>query len=206
MKRMQIGFTLIEILIALMVFAILATITASSLYYAFNTRTRVNEQAKRLSDLQLTIALIQKDCLQALERPIRVNDMVLVPAFVGQNNSLELTRDGNINPQSLEKRSNLKRIALVCENHRLIRRTWASLDPIDLQVFEDRVLLDNLNHCHFNYLNQSLQLLPEWHAQALSQNQSKETLPKAIQMNLTLNDWGEMSLLFAIPGALYATS
>ena len=47
------GFTLIEILIALTVFAILATITSSTLYYAFNTRTRVNEQSERLSTLQL---------------------------------------------------------------------------------------------------------------------------------------------------------
>ncbi|NYQ85965.1 GspJ family T2SS minor pseudopilin variant LspJ, partial [Escherichia coli] len=64
------GFTLIEILIALTVFAILATITSSTLYYAFNTRTRVNAQAERLNALQLAISIIQQDTSQTVERAI----------------------------------------------------------------------------------------------------------------------------------------
>lgn len=197
------GFTLIEILIALTVFAVLATITSSSLYYAFTTRTLVNAQADRLNSLQLAISLIQQDTIQAIERPIRGNEMRLFPAFIGQTHYLELTRDGTINPQSIEKRSTLERIALVCEEDKLMRRTWPSLDSNDRNTHEDKILLDNLKECHFNYLNQNLQSLPEWREQALTQNQRKEPLPKAIQLNITLKDWGEMNYLFIIPGALY---
>lgn len=198
------GFTLIEILIALTVFAILAAMTSSSLFYAFNTRTRVNAQADRLNTLQLAVSLIQQDTTQAVERAIRGNDMHLFPVFVGQPKYLELTRDGNVNPKSLEKRSTLKRIALVCMDGTLIHRTWTSLDPVDRNIYEDKVLLSNLTACHFNYLNQSLQSLSEWREQAVTQNQHKELLPKAIQINITLQEWGEMNLLFTIPGALYA--
>lgn len=200
------GFTLIEILIALMIFAILATITSSTLYYAFNTRSRVMQQAKRLSALQLSISLIQKDCLQILDRASRVNDMQLAPAFVGQTNYFEFTRDGNINPSSMEKRSSLKRMGLFCINNQLIHRTWASLDPIDVSLYEDKVLVDNLSACHFKYLNQNSQVLAQWRAQALTQNQKKEPLPKAILLNLILKDWGEMNLLFIIPGGLYVAN
>lgn len=200
------GFTLIEILIALMVFAILATITSSTLYYAFNARTRVNLQAERLNSLQLAISIIQQDTNQTVERAIRGNEMRIFPVFVGQAQYLELTRDGNVNPKSLEKRSTLKRIALVCQEEKLLRRTWASLDPSDRNIYEDKVLLDNLSACNFKYLNQTLQVLDEWREQAVTQNQRKEPFPKAIQMNLTLKDWGEMNLLFIIPEALYAPS
>jgi general secretion pathway protein J len=65
-------------------------------------------------------------------------------------------------------------------------------------------LINNLSDCNFNYLNQNLQVLTEWREQALSQNQRKEPLPKAIQLNLKLNDWGKLNLLFIIPEALYA--
>lgn len=198
------GFTLIEILIALTVFAILATMTSSSLYYAFNTRTRVNAQAERLNSLQLAISLIEQDTNQTVERAIRGNEMHLFPVFVGQAHYLELTRDGNVNPKSMEKRSTLKRIALVCQDKSLVHRTWASLDSSDRNIYEDRVLIDNLSDCNFSYLNQSLQVLPEWREQAMTQNQHKEPFPKAIQMNLTLKDWGEMNLLFIIPEAVYA--
>lgn len=198
------GFTLIEILIALMVFAIIASITSSSLYHAFNTRKLVNAQADRLSSLQLAISIIQQDTIQTVNRPVRGNEMRLFPAFIGQLEYLELTRGGYINPQSQEKRTTLKRVALVCLDGKLLRRTWSTLDPADRNTYEDRELLDKLTDCHFNYLNKNLQVLPEWREQAFAGNQPKEPLPKAIQINFKLQDWGEMNMLFIIPGALYA--
>ncbi|KTD00834.1 GspJ family T2SS minor pseudopilin variant LspJ [Fluoribacter gormanii] len=200
------GFTLIEILIALAVFAILASITSSVLYNAFTTRARVNEQSERLNALQLAISLIQQDASQTVERPIRSNEMRLLPAFIGQTNYLEFTRDGNVNPGSIEKRSTLKRVAYLCQHGTLIRRTWNSLDVIDHKNYEDKPLLNQLANCHFGYLNQNLQILPEWREQAVSLNQRKEPFPKAVQINMTLQDLGEINLLFILPGALYVSS
>jgi general secretion pathway protein J len=98
----------------------------------------------------------------------------------------------------------LKRIALLCDHNKLIRRTWATLDPVNRKAFEDKLLIGNLSDCHFNYLNQSLQLLPEWREKAVTLNQNAELFPKAIQINLTLKDWGAMNMFFIIPGGLYA--
>jgi general secretion pathway protein J len=198
------GFTLIEILIALTVFAILATLTSSSLFYAFTARTRVNAQAERLNSIQLAVSLIQQETTQAVARSIRGNDLHVFPVFVGQPQYLELTHDGNINPKSLEKRSTLKRIALLCMENKLLHRTWESLDPVDRNKYEDKILLDDVTECHFNFLNQNSQPLQEWREQAVNQNQKKELLPKAIQINITLREWGNMNLLFIIPEALYA--
>ncbi|MCE0723970.1 MULTISPECIES: GspJ family T2SS minor pseudopilin variant LspJ [Legionella] len=200
------GFTLIEILIALAIFAILATITSSVLYNAFTTRSRVNEQSERLNELQLAISLIQQDTRQTVERPIRSNEMQLLPAFIGQTNYVEFTRDGNINPGNIEKRSTLKRVAYVCQQGTLIRRTWSSLDIINQKSYEDKLLLNRLTNCHFGYLNQNLQILPEWREQAVTLNQRKEPFPKAIQFNMTLQDQGELNLLFVLPGALYVSN
>ncbi|AUH73206.1 GspJ family T2SS minor pseudopilin variant LspJ [Legionella sainthelensi] len=198
------GFTLIEILIALAVFAILATITTSVLYNAFTTRSRVNEQSYRLNEVQLAISLIQQDTSQVVERAIRGNEMRLFSAFIGQTNYLEFTRDGVVNPGSIEKRSTLKRVAYVCQEGTLIRRSWNTLDSLNRNAYEDKPLLSHLTDCHFGYLNQNLQILPEWREQAVSLNQRKEPFPKALQVNLTLQDLGEINLLFTLPGALYA--
>jgi general secretion pathway protein J len=205
MKKLK-GFTLIEILIALSIFAILATITSSTLYYAFNTRTRVNAQADQMSKLQLAISIVQQDILQIAERAIRGNDMRLFPVFIGQAHYVEFTRDGLTNPQSREKRSTLKRVAFACEEGKLIHRTWQSLDAMNRNEYQEKILIDNITECHFNYINQTLQTLTEWREGAVDQNQRAETLPKAIQINLTIKDWGEMNLLFIIAEALYAPS
>lgn len=205
MKKSK-GFTLIEILIALAVFAILATITTSIIYNAFTTRDRVNTQSESLSKLQFAISLIQQDTIQIVERSIRSNEMRLFSAFIGQVNYLEFTRDGVPNPNSIEKRSTLKRIAYVCEKGSLLRRTWSSLDMINRSNYEDKSLLEHLTDCHFGYLNQSLQVLPEWREQAVNLNQHLEIFPRAIQVNMTLPKQGQINLLFPLPESLYASS
>ncbi|ARG97451.1 GspJ family T2SS minor pseudopilin variant LspJ [Legionella micdadei] len=199
------GFTLIEILIALAVFAILAAMTSSALYYAFNTRARVNEQAEQLNALQLALTLIERDTEQVIHRDIHSgSDMHLYPAFVGEPQYLELSRSGIVNPNSEEKRSVLQRIAYFCRNNQFVRRSWISLDPVDRKGYQDKVLMDNLTHCRFAYLNANLQVLSEWQANALQQNQRAEPLPKAIRLDLTLRNWGNLSRLFIIPEGLYA--
>jgi general secretion pathway protein J len=196
------GFTLIEILIALVIFAILATITSSTLYNAFNTRTRVNEQSQRLESLQLTISFLKQDITQIVERATRSSKMSLIPMFIGRSNYLEFTRDGAVNPQGIEQRSTLKRVAYLCQNNTLKRRTWDSLDSVNRNKYSDKTLIDKLMDCHFGYLNQILELFPEWYQEALNQ----KPLPKAVQINLNLAGQGEINLLFIIPGALYASN
>lgn len=206
MKNSKQGFTLIEVLIALSVFAILATITSTALYHAFNTRARVNQQADKLNALQLAISILSRDTEQVVERRIRGNEMRLFPSFVGLPRYYEFTRDGFINPDALEARSTLKRVALICKNNQLIRRTWSVLDPVNHNKAEDKILLDNISHCEFKYINSSLQSLSEWRADALTQNQRQEPMPKAIQINFTVQNWGEFNYLLPLPPSLYVSA
>ncbi|MBA2652117.1 MAG: GspJ family T2SS minor pseudopilin variant LspJ [Tatlockia sp.] len=205
-KQKQQGYTLIEILIALAVFAILATITASSMYYAFETRARVTAQADRLNALQLALVLMERDIEQIVLRNARGKDMLIYPALDGQSKYVEFTRSGFANPNSDEKRSILKRVAYLCQNNSLLRRTWVALDAADRKAYQDKILLTELTHCEFSYLNSNVQNLSEIRASAVQPNQRAEPLPKAIQMNLTLNHWGNINYLFVIPGSLYAES
>ncbi|WP_028387674.1 GspJ family T2SS minor pseudopilin variant LspJ [Legionella fairfieldensis] len=202
--RKQTGFTLIEILIALAVFALVATMTSSVMFYAFNTRARVAEQADQLNDLQLTITRMMQDTEQAVPRPVRGNDMQNFPPFIGESHYFELTRGGLVGTDLEEKRSTMQRIAWVCHNNQLIRRSWANLDTPDRENHDTRIMLDGLTHCQFTYLNHNLQVLSEWRANAIQQNQHAEPLPEAIQIKLTPKHGGKMSFLFIIPGAFYA--
>ncbi|GGI76730.1 GspJ family T2SS minor pseudopilin variant LspJ [Legionella impletisoli] len=199
------GYTLIEIMIALAVFAILAVITSTSMYHAFTTRSRVNEQADRLNSLQLTMTIIERDTKQIIDRAIRGNDMLLIPSFIGEPGYTEFTRDGMVNPNSTEKRSTLKRVAYLCQNDKLIRRSWRMLDTPSREQYSDKVLLNKIKRCKFSYLNRSRQVLSEWRANAVQQNQTKEPLPVAFQMDIELEVWGRMNLLFIVPEALYGS-
>src|SRR5688500_612047 len=129
--KKELGFTLMEILIALAVFAILATITSSSLFYAFNTKARVAEQINRLTTLQLAIIQMERDSQQIVLRTVHGNEMQTFPVFIGEPQYLEFTRGGIANPNH-EKRSTLKRVAFLCQNNKLLRRTWPILDTANI--------------------------------------------------------------------------
>lgn len=203
MKK-QAGFTLLEVLIALVVFAIIASITSSAMYYAFNTRARLKIQADRLSHLQTGLVILSRDTRQIIDRSVRGNDMVIYTGLIGQKDSVEFTRGGLVNPNSLERRSTLQRIALICRDKQLFRRRWDLLDTLDRNRYKESVLIENLADCDFKYINHQGQVLNDWNAQAIHQEEQLEPLPKAIQLNLNLADWGKGTFLFLIPESVYS--
>lgn len=198
------AYTLIEVLIALSVFAILASITTSVLYKAFDSRARVYLQAKKLNELQLIMSLLQRETTQITDRGIHANQMRSFPAFIGQPNYIEFTHRGAVNPGFQYQRSTLKRVAYLCQNGQLIRRVWERLDQPDRQQYQDAPLLTKLTQCGFSYLSRNHQILSEWRENAMAQNQTREPLPIAIQLNVTFKDWGNLNLLFPITEGLYA--
>ena len=197
------GYTLLEILVALAVFAILSTLTASAMYQAFDTRTRVNAQANQLNALQLGLTLIARDTEQVVGQATSENATSSTLPFVGQSNYLEFTRGGLVNPNGIEARSTLKRIAYTCVGHKLIRRSWERIDTPARNHYQDKTILEHLDECKFAYMTQNHRTQSEWQVVADQQNEKVELLPIAIRFTLTPHGWGNMILLFTLPEALY---
>ncbi len=72
----------------------------------------------------------------------------------------------------MERRSTLKRVAYVCAEKKLIRRSWENLDTPNRKHYQDKILLDNLEQCSFDYLSNSRQVLPE--CKPMQFNKTKE--------------------------------
>lgn len=206
----NVGYTLIEIMVALSVFALLAVMTSTAMYHAFDTRARINKQTDELNTIQVALTLIKQDTEQAIERSVRDVNMHLLPAFIGEKKYMAFTRSGYINPGSLQKRSNLQRVAYLCEQGKLIRRTWEHLDTPDQREAHDKILLNNLTACSFNYVTHTQQILSSWHAADKTSPTTKLTkhskLPAAIRLTLALPNWGDAHLLFVLPRGLYGQS
>lgn len=198
------GFTLIEIIIALAIFAILATITSSLLIQSVHVQERVSLHSERTAEIELAIALLQQDITQLIPRAVRGNEMHLFPPIIGQAKYFEFTRGGVTNPMSIEQRSTLMRVAYVCEQHQLIRRIWQQLDTPDRSQYHDTALLKQLKSCSFEYMGLHNTLVSSWYQEPpRSRKPIPIFLPKAIQVNLTFTENEPLTLLFAIPGVLY---
>jgi general secretion pathway protein J len=199
-----IGYTLIEVMIALVVFAVIAAISSSVLYHAFSTRERVAVQANQLGELQLALTLFEHDTVQFVPRTVRSEMTHIFSAFVGAHQYMEFSRGGSVNPKDIAKRSGLKRVAYLCSGKELIRRSWESLDSGDRRRYEDKVLLHNLESCSFKYISKYQQIMPEWSAYTIDKYQKTQMIPAGIELTINPNKWGSMTFLFVIPEGLYA--
>lgn len=197
MKAYTRGFTLIEVMIALFIFTLLATITSGVLYRSLQTREHINQINKTLGDIQMSVNFLSQDITQMINRPIHAEGQRL-PAFIGDTNTIEFTQSRMLNPHNLEKRSTLLRVAFICENRQLIRRIYQPLDTLKRVVISDMVLLTDIDTCQFAYLNHALQIIHSWSTAVPGFGNEDSDFPKAIQWSLGIKKWGTMTLLFPV--------
>jgi general secretion pathway protein J len=203
MKKPHIdGFTLVELLIALFIFAILATLTTLSLTQSIKTKRLIDETSVALAPLEYTLLIIKQDTHHAINRAIRGNDMRLFPPFIGQKNYIEFTRNGIINPFH-EKKSNLLRVAYLCENKKLIRRIFEAVDSTDRKHYSDTTLLNNLSKCAFEYISHRGETLSEWREFALSKGKTPEFLPAGMIIHFGTKKFGEVNLDYSLSSPQY---
>lgn len=197
------GYTLIEVMVALSVFAIIAAMSANVLFHAFDIRKRVAKRANQMDELQMVTSIIRHDTEQLFLRSIRSENMRLLPMFTGKYQYLEFTRGGMINPDAAVKESSLKRIAYLCRGDALIRRSWRALDAVHRNAHDDRVLLKNLQKCSFSYISIYHQTFNDWRAFSIEDGKKTEVIPTAIQLTIAPEGLGEMQLTFIIAAGLY---
>lgn len=202
-RHRLLGYTLIEVIVALTVFAILSTMSASVMLQSFKTKTHLAEETERFNKLQLAVALVRRDVEQAVNRSVRGNEMRLFPPFIGESNYTEFTRGGFVNPNATTQSSTLKRVALMCDHNSLKRRSWVILDSPSRREYQDKMILNNLKKCSFSYISQSQEILKAWRPYAVSQKQKNAALPAGIQLTLSIQHLGDVDILFVIPEGAY---
>lgn len=129
------GFTLIEVLLAMAITAMIAVMAYAGLSAAINAASRHGEMVQRLGDVQTAIGWIVRDLRQSIDRPITDARDELRPAIIGGNDDneelLELTHSGWDNPRG-QRRSALQRVHYRLDaDHNLWRDNWIVLDRID---------------------------------------------------------------------------
>lgn len=124
------GFTLLELLIAMAVFAIMAVMAYAGLKTVIDTQQATRARAAQIRELQQTLQLMNEDFLQVAPRTVRDELGDAEPALrggPGGNTVLSLTR---LKPELLTRgeHNRLQRIAYQFEGGGLYRLVWNTLD------------------------------------------------------------------------------
>jgi general secretion pathway protein J len=193
------GFTLIEILVALVVFAAMAAITWGALSQIARARSALAAEQDRFAAVVLTMTDLERDLRQAISRPVRGNYGEPVPALLGNADRIELSRLGFANPRA-EPRSNIERVLYNIDNKTLRRGRYAVLDRAAGSVPEWRELLDQVGELRLRYLA----IDGTWRDQWPPRDTPFEELPRAVELRMRLDDLGELRRVVDLPSSMPA--
>lgn len=207
----QRGLTLLEFSIALAIFALLGAAAYGGLQNVIAARVAVAEQARRLSELQLAWQLLERDLLQAVARPVRDEFGLPRPAFSGAPPAADLpllsfSRAGWSNPQD-NPRAGLQRVAYRLRDDRLLRAYWPVLDGV-AGAGREVELLRGVGALRLQFLDRKNDWQTRWPlADGEADNRPgfagpgfpAGALPRAVEITLHLDDWGEISRLLPLP-------
>lgn len=198
------GFTLLELLVALAVFSIMAVAAYSGLRNVLYTRAAVEEQNRRLAAVQLAVYRLEQDIEQArraASATSTANPRALCSAARSRDDRLILTRAGWDNPLG-QPRASLQRVAYRLRDGRLWRLHWPVLDRGGLIEPRETLLLDRVRDFKVQFLDQD-DWRDDWPPPSSSTDDRKpdpDRLPRAVEIRLTLEDWGEITRLLPLPG------
>jgi len=174
-KGKQSGFTLPEVLVALLIFSLIAAASVYALRLGVNARDQLGEADDALRELQLARMLIKEDMAQIVLRHVRDEFGDPAPAaFQGGRDIrrgrvedderilMSFTRAGWINPDARAPRSALQYVEYVRRGDQLIRRARLYLDDAGGGERIERVLFEGVEEAGVEFLSGEFRGALEW--------------------------------------------
>lgn len=193
------GFTLLELLVAIAILALIAVAAFRLVSDTVMVRDRGLQHELALQNLQKAEMIMQRDLLQTAPRSVRDEFGDDQPAFYfPRENIMEFTRRGWRNPLQ-EIRSDMIRVRYRVENEQLVREHWQVLDRDRLSAPEKIVLLDKISGFHIQAFANG-HWNTAWPSLAQSQKDRKALpLPEAVEIRFSLQPWGKIRRVILLP-------
>ena len=200
------GFTLVELLISVAIFATVALMAGTGLRSVLTARDVAEDNATRLSELQRGMNIIQNDIEQIINRKVRDEYGDMLPAVEGSatDGYIVFTRTGVQNPLKLQ-RSSLQRIAYLIDDTDLVRQAWYYVDGAVEDNAQETIIISDIDSLEFAFLSAEEKWEEQWPTSTLESEDDEKApkpsaMPKGVELRMVLMDYGEITRLFIVPG------
>jgi general secretion pathway protein J len=184
------GFTLVEMMVALAIFGMVAATGVALLGFSVRAQAAAQGQLDRVAAERRMSAMLTADFAQAVPRIVRDIDGKAVRAFEGSDGAvagmiMTYVRTGRSNPEG-QARAGIERVDLVFNDGRLERRAYAMADgAVPASTI---VLADGLASIGLRYRDRD-----GWRTRW--DPDKRDALPRAVE--ITLSPQGRPALLIA---------
>ncbi|MDZ7584318.1 MAG: type II secretion system minor pseudopilin GspJ [Thiobacillus sp.] len=194
----QRGFTLVEMLVALTIFALMSVLAYRGLNAVLQTREHLTEDNRRWRDIALTLAQLEQDMSMAVDRPVRDSGDLPLPALAGNPQALG-ANDAQLSFSRMGMAwqtgvlADVQRHGYRLNNGTLEQLVWPVLDRAPLTEPAVHALLERVNRFELRYLDGSGNWQPRWPLPGMA------ALPAALEVVLELDGGVAVTRVFALP-------
>lgn len=200
--RRESGFTLLEVLVAVGIFALFSAMAYGSLLRVLDMRDRLETEREFWRGLALSFAQMEDDLSQARARTVRDVYGNPLPALRGQpvdsralgEPSLEFTRGGR-SVLGKATYSDLQRVGYRLQDKTLSRLTWPELDRPVRSEPSAQPMLEHVDEFRLRFYAPGGDWVDQWPA-----TQQPRTLPAAVEITLTITGRGQFVRVFRVNG------
>lgn len=202
-RRAVRGFTLMEVLVALVIVALMSGIAYRGLTALLDTRVRLVEENRKWRDLALLFARIEHDVAATVNRPIRDSNNLLAPPFVGKPDPvgeadahLFLSRMGLADQSG--NLSDVQRVGFRLSKEGVVEQLlWPVLDQAPRSKPSVIELLRGVKEFELRYFDDLGVLQPRWPLSG--SGQTAPALPTAVQLTVALDSGERFTRIFLLP-------
>ncbi len=181
------GFTLVELLVAIAIFAVLSALGWKVFDYVVKVKERNAEHEAKLSQLQEAYQQILRDTVQAVPLTANINGEIQ-PALVLQNGRFNFSKTGVTDPlnQGLAPDERIE-YQYRADEKKLYRLKFRNLNQTGNDQPDSSVLLDNVEQFKIVILNPSeSDSWPDRAADSTNED-SFAVLPRGVKINLAVS-------------------
>ena len=182
------GFTLVELLVAIAIFAVLSALGWKVFDYLAKVKDRNAMHEANLEQLQESYQQILRDTMQAVPLTANIKGQQQ-PALVLQNGRFNFSKTGVTDPlqQGISPHERVE-YQYRADEKKLYRLKYRNLHQTGNDQPESSVMLDEVEACEIMVLNPNE--LSSWPESSVDSQQTEQLrlLPKGIKINLTVRD------------------
>lgn len=184
------AFTLLEMLVALSVFSLVAAMAYAGLARLVETRRALAIEQEQLARVLFALGLFERDLRAALPRSARDAKGATRPALVGGSAGIEWTRAA---PRAGGGAS-VGRVRYRLDGSRLLIEWDAVADRAPDSPASSEVLLERVSRLELRFLDREGRWQRDWPA-------GEAALPRAVEVVLGIEGLGDLRRLVAVEGA-----
>ena len=187
------GFTLVELLVALAIFALISVAGVTLLRSGSDTQIAVKARLEELSRANRLANALESDLAQAIARPVRDQAGQPVPAFTQSDAGTPgalfgFVRAGWSNFDDAP-RAGLQRVVYAIEGTALKRISWPMLDGAGQD--DAATMVENISSATVRFRDDKGEWRSDWTATDAT------ALPRAVELRLTMEGKPELRMLFS---------